>query len=175
VLFLFLSRSGCLLPIRLFNVDLSHDKIVAHRVLSMIRQLGGFSIPMATPLTFVHEDVVGLPEVCCKLISWRWIDVHATDLLHWKLTAVDEKEVPVMLVYFTSSIWTASVYNPPKNPKKTMRRKNIHKPLSKSPTQQWWSWCHVIGRSLFVRFDNGSCKNLWLTELEQWLLWEDGQ
>ncbi len=30
--------------------------------------------------------------------------MHATDLLHWKLTAVDEKEVPVMLVYFTSSI-----------------------------------------------------------------------
>ncbi len=30
--------------------------------------------------------------------------MHAMDSLHWKLTAVDEKEVPVMLVYFTSSI-----------------------------------------------------------------------
>jgi hypothetical protein len=71
VLFLFLSRSVCFLPIRLFNVDLSHDRIVAHGVLSMIRQLGGFSIPMATPLAFVHEDLAGLPEVCRKLISWR--------------------------------------------------------------------------------------------------------
>jgi hypothetical protein len=55
----------------LFNVDLSHDRVVAHRVLLMIRQLRGFSIPMATPLAFVHEDLVGPPEVCCKLISWR--------------------------------------------------------------------------------------------------------
>lgn len=71
------------------------------------KQLGGDCLPNESPMTFIHEDVAGPPRPWYfRLILSSCTFLQGTNLLHFKVTATFELDVPHMLLNVTLLICT---------------------------------------------------------------------